>query len=329
MIKNLTKVLLFSFFVIAGCEKKELIELEDYNQHSTTLKILTPADTLFYVYAMQDSRFIDENRVVVTNILPSAVYILDFSDSSVSKIGKVGKGPGEYEIPVTLFVDDVSIYVSDDSNVGAYQYDLLGNSMGFFNEPIRGDGFIRYHDSTVFVIPTIFSKGYFLFNQKENGYFVSPKVFKNATNVDTRLKLVELNNKIYFVNYYENKVFELDPISNRENVITLDYINTYHFEPDYDTILEKKEITERLSGKEVLTSIYKSGANLLIVTRIYDQNAGNFLYLIDTNGNLLKKYHQSFGKGLLAVKGNLHLNLNFDPTNDDNPNYFSLERFEE
>lgn len=307
-----------------GCSNPQTdYPIYSYSESVKTIKTIVPDDSLFYHYIIHDVKFIDDHRVLLCNLLPTAVYLYDFNDSSVTKIGNLGRGPGEYQLPRSISMDDHFIYIGDNANVFPMVYDKNLRYLKNLDLPLRDNSFVKTGEDFYYNLDEFFFK-YMLEDNKGNGYFKVEDVFKTHL-ARVKLKLLGHNKKLYFVNYFENKLFAFDPQTKTENIIDLPFINTHDFSKEYDAKLTGDDFENRLEGKEVLLEVFSAGKNLLIQTNTY-KSFPNHLYLVDTNGKLIKKYEQERGSVLYATYGNLHFNSHIN-YKKNNKRYGTLDKF--
>lgn len=120
-------IVLLIFALIVGCQdkkesniaKKKAIEITDeteFNeifQNEKTIKLKSNKN--FYLSAKPMLSFVDDNNdlIIVDNFNVRQILIFDSTGRAIDRIGKQGRGPGEYLYPLTIIKNGTHYFVPD------------------------------------------------------------------------------------------------------------------------------------------------------------------------------------------------------------------------
>lgn len=120
---------MMTFFISCSKKSNSSIDVGSVNSRLDYEKISTLKENLLLFGNIESFDFIDDEHFVVATSKPSDVIIFDRSGQQVKKIGRIGRGPFEYQNPKIIRVHNDKIFVWDADFLKLIVYDNLGNSI--------------------------------------------------------------------------------------------------------------------------------------------------------------------------------------------------------
>jgi hypothetical protein len=110
-------------------------------QQAPTISLVVDANLPVEWTTVRGVRELKDGRVIVLDSRDQAVKLVDFKDGSATMIGRKGSGPGEYQLPLSLFaLPGDSTVVFDMANNGAPMVITPSGKAGDPLPGMRGDG---------------------------------------------------------------------------------------------------------------------------------------------------------------------------------------------
>jgi len=272
---------LFSFLIlyVANSCKRDVIRLNESDilsykdiislfvrPNNDTIDIYQFIDSIYYVKL----EFLDEsiighinkiiifdNRIFVLDGQTSSIFIFDIKGKYISKICKIGNGPGEYNRLDDFDIDreNQNIIITDLLTYWNIRYDINGNFISRKKIPLSIEGlaslsngqfvsFSNFRSNTQFLEPEYnllyldsmmqIEKGYF---QYQSSYFHNPSIKFYGTQSGPFYKL---GNELHFHYKMKNEIY----IINQDGVFLKYQFDFNGMNFDYSRIYRKRNLYE-------------------------------------------------------------------------------------
>jgi hypothetical protein len=157
---NSTLILVIGFFTISCSNKihnKQAIEINVDEIISEKPLVFSEVFSDFRVIPLETNEYCIINNLDNIKIVRDTIYIFDRNAKSVfifsnngrliSKISRIGRGPGEFNQPFDFDVDKNGILIFDNSTKKLNKYDLKGNFLSSMNFEYRFSSFVKADDN--------------------------------------------------------------------------------------------------------------------------------------------------------------------------------------
>ncbi len=284
-----------------------------------------------YIGSVKDC-FVDKNLIYIVDSKLSNVKVFNKKGQLVKVVGKKGRGPGEFQIPIAIDVDQDHLYVSD---IGNGQLNIFNKESGDFVRAFRIlDG------RTIKVLPSKIlisyldgsnNKSLHYYDYKGNiieSYINIPQItLDNQMVSDFTTFDLDSKNNIYFVHEMQYNV--LKGKKKFESFIVNNGDKKYNPPPkkSFQEFYSRKKLTDWInSWSHILKLIVNSTKDKLMLFIVGPGSSGKWLDIYNLKGDVLFKNVQTENRLLCSDdKGNIYfLKEKFDGTNID----FYLQQFE-
>lgn len=153
--------------------------------------------------------------------ISKSIYRFSNNGKFLSKIGKLGEGPGEFLNPTNISVNQKSIFVHSEFQLSVFSYDLMGDFIRDYKVPFLFSDFHLINDQFVFNtanninghIPTI--ANYMLattdnsLNIQHGSFYFDPDLYNNMRAAFPN-QLVRNNEELYYMQPFTSEFYRVD-----------------------------------------------------------------------------------------------------------------------
>ena len=227
--KEFALIIVIFIALLASCEtdeKNDCIAINLVNPELSKYKLSDICDSLFYIPLKSDYgiRYLNEiqmdDSIIFCATQPEGILAFNFKGQFLKRIGKRGRGPGEYQTGIRFCLDKMANYIYVDNGMGKilkfnYQGDLLKE---IEIKTKVSPGFIDFADNFfVFSYPIVTStiKTPYqwiitdslsnMVSQKSNDNYI----FHNNGPTPSGELTYMFNNKIHYWNHYNDTIFQI------------------------------------------------------------------------------------------------------------------------
>jgi|GEM_PF-2744023 len=288
--KPLTYLLIFIIFYSCTSSKITTTPFTDF--FTKTKKILIPEDTGLsdFIYS---AKYITPDQVILTEMFSRSMYLLNFTHESIEKLLTNGPGPGEYTQAYDFHFNQDTLFFNDKSDA-RFQFVSLLNMKASRLFPTANPthcSFTKHHNELFFLN---WARGYthYLHDFHGEGFFKIPELFQTSPSPGLPLKILTLNNKLYFVNRFESKIFEFDLITKTENIIRIKNLPLENWDGELNNQMPKSTFTAKQNKKPIMVFfdiIYFNNTPHFIIGFPPHRMHPYRLYIITTDGRITHK----------------------------------------
>jgi len=286
--KNFLKLIpILTIYLSCAAPQFEQVSFCDF--FTQTQQIATP-DSIGLSDFIYFAKYIDPNRVMLTEMFSRSMFILDYASESIKKQLQNGLGPGEYIMAYDFQVHQDTLFFNDKSS-SRLQFVDLSSMQASQLFPIANPthcSFAKHHGDFYFLN---WGRGHthYLHDFHGNGFFEVPKLFQTIPSPMLPLKIVTLNDKLYFVNRFENKIFELDLLTKAERIIHVQGLPLENWENALNTEMPQSTFMERLEKKPVIVLfdiIIINQTPHFLITFPPHGTSPSYLYVVTLDGKI-------------------------------------------
>lgn len=260
-----------------------------------------------FLSAIGDIKNYKDSLLFVIDKRNYRIYKYEIATDSISVLGNIGEGPGEYKNPFYLFIKKDTVFFTDMNAAVIKKIDFNGKYLGkvAYSASIKGKN-ICADENTVYVAGSGTLQDYYVSAINGNKYFIVPNVYKNITkNTFAGSRLFMLNNYLYFMNSYEMKIFVADLKSKKEESLNLNGMHRKFDWSNYEGENISPERMEEISKAEI--DHFPIGFNVF-----YNGGRRYYAVLCAVNESDKKEYEMTLG--IYNEKGSLLVNVKINTT---------------
>jgi hypothetical protein len=277
-------------FLLFGCTYDKKYEVDFNNTFSLKKEYIIP-DTVLPSEFILTCKYYDDSTLLFTDLYSKTFHKLNTGNYHYSTIGSLGAGPGEYESAFDFFIKDNLFYFNEKRGTRLQSIDLTSNDVKQYdiNGNIVHTRLIE-HNNIFYFLNWGYKSEYYIYNSEGKGYFKVPLVFFNNDAPSLPLNFFLHGNNIYFINKYENKIYNLNLTSLKQDSIVVPSIRgMYNWKEIYSRKKDKLFFENIDNNNTILNcfSICEIKGNTFFLISATQRKSIYKLYLVDTLGNVI------------------------------------------
>ncbi len=297
MNKSIPAFFLFTIlFFASGCKNNtELRSFDDVFEKTAyhEVKYGTPiADHVIDAEVYKDSLFF------FTVHEGAALFKMNLKTGVISKLGKNGKEPGEYQSPFALQINKKELFFNDILHNKLQVIDFNGNFLREYKirRFVMSLRFYRDKTDLVYLLNGGYGFDNYVARNDDKTFFKVPLYFRDYPLIKAPLNIFDFKGKLYFASPFEYKIFTIETETGKEGTIEITGIKDRF---DWSRYGGNKIPFEEI--KTIETALWNSKPIrfeklilndklffLLTVSSIYDVETN---YIIDSSGKAITSFN--------------------------------------
>ena len=207
-------LLILSCVIFCGCGSDSYKEysFKDLIDSETTYNV---PDSSFGISMLWDIKTYKDSFAVFTDMFNHTLFKYNFKNNELVKLGRPGRGPGEYVDAYGLLIKDGLIYYSDSDERGIECVDFNGKNPkridNVYLNSYAPQYFMIDRDSTFLFLDENARAGYFVHSSQGKKYGKTLKIFAENHVVSYPFAGAYLKeNKLYFMYLVESKIYSVN-----------------------------------------------------------------------------------------------------------------------
>ncbi|MDQ7054418.1 MAG: 6-bladed beta-propeller [candidate division KSB1 bacterium] len=270
-----------------------------------------------YVAQVTQLKIFNNYIAIVDRFIGQQVFIFNKNGELICKVGKKGKGPGEYLLPLIAKIDNNKIYIASNKTKRIEVFEIpKGLYLESFIFPLKGawHEVIYLNPDTIVVLnlSRYFPFSVSIFNNQGEELIEFSKIDKNFGLIFDRYYpaggiAIDEKHNIYqiFDHKYEVKYFNL-----KGELLRIYKLHSpYYHAPDYDRashVKSREEEIEFFKSFSHINGIYLMDSNLFLVSfnSMQHKRISQVLEIWNTKGNFIARFIIPGAEKLLGVEQN-------------------------
>ena len=238
-----------------------------------------------------------DSLIFYTDMFMRGIYKHDMTNGKTSKLGREGRGPGEYLQPTSLEVGENELYFNDQFTNSVIAYDFNGKYLRDYESKkfVKSQRMIRTKSGDIiFLNNGVHFRNYLTSVTGEEFYKVQKCFYSFKRPISPR-EFFEYNDIIYFMNPYELMIMTYDRKTDKEGVIEFGGVrNSFSWEDNYDRNIDSekdlKEIEEaKYKVLEMIPLLHRGKLFFIIHMADKDKEYAEY-YVYNDKGNPVFKF---------------------------------------
>ena len=251
-------LLILGCIIFCGCGRDSYKEYS-FKDLIDSGKTYNVPDSSFGISMLWDIKTYKDSFAVFTDMFNHTLFKYNFKNNELVKLGRPGRGPGEYVDAYGLLIKDGLIYYSDSDERGIECVDFNGKNPkridNVYLNSYTPQHFLINRDSTVLFFNENVSQDYFVHSSKGKKYGKAIKVFTNNKIARYPFAGAYLNgNKLYFMYMVESKIYSVNLDNGEEEYHKIKIKGFFNWDD-----VKNEKFTKKMA--EDFRTIYSSAGN--------------------------------------------------------------------
>lgn len=285
MAKRIFLITICLAYLFSGCNDHSRIPRYELDQIANKIYDKTISDSTCHPGFIYDIVNYKDSLIFYTDMFMRGVYKYDMINGKSAKLGREGRGPGEYIQPTSLEVGANELLFNDSFTNTVIVYDFNGKYIKEYESKkfVKSQRMIRTKSGDIiFLNNGIHFKNYLTAITGEELYKVQKCFYSFKRPIFPR-EFYEYNNTIYFMNPYELKIMTYDRNSNKEGVIELRGVkNSFNWETNYE-----RDVVSDKDLKEIEDAKYKA---LEFIPLLYRERLYFIIHMVEKDKEYAEYY---------------------------------------
>lgn len=157
----------------------------------------------------------------------ASLFKLNLKTGKITRLAKNGKGPGEFQSPFALQIEENTLYVNDilDNRLQVIDFDGKYKREYKIRRFVMSLRFYRDKTDLVYLLNGGFGFDNYLARNDDRTFFKVPLKFRDYPLVKAPINMFENNGMLYFASPFEYSIFTLNLSDGKEGLIPIEGID--------------------------------------------------------------------------------------------------------